>query len=762
MSVTPLPHGTSRPGLGEDSEPSRSSRQTSCAECHRLKLKCDKKVPCGSCVRRGCDSICPTGTLRSTGRGKRSVMSEVPELTSVITEMGERIRQLEHAVASTHDGSSNHPLLSKTSRLPTAAPAQNAEVLGSFSVDEAGHAVYFGPTAGSEALFSIEGASGSQSPDRERMSFTTVTESFPFSSGRTPDWDPDQALAQLFAHLPLEVRAWSLCETYYRNGCWTGMPIVQEEAMEFITHIYQPFHATGNEEQPHSLPTLQQMAVFYLILALGSLVDLELPPYSSEADHYFDLGCAAMSVRSLFVRPTVVTVQALVLMAMYYAHGGRRFTMDGAWSMISLACSISQTLGLHRESFGSKLSPTAANRCRALFWETYSIETIYGLSVGRPTGTFLSNISCPFPPDEDADAQPFTKYYPGYREARWGYTTQVTAPIMETFLTTTKPSYGTVLHLDQKIRKYMLSTPFETFSLPEDGDHTPSTFIQRNLIPLFSKIMLMYIHSGSFVEAMRDNPINPLSSSYSASFLAGYRSASEIIKADIRNFTKYPMLFTRWWAIWKSLFNAAIIVGTVATRYPSSKMAPHAIVELFTAVDLIEKGAVSSGRARSGLAILQRLRDKAIAVYSQYSGHNLTPPPTADAETEDDLEIFAGYTRVVANKVLAHGLWREPTPPYIEHSASFSPTPTPAPWQNDPEEIRRDFDPSIVEYFALSNSETPFGTLAQPQGMAPFEDSGFFFTFPPSYATDPIVGSDFQQTPSVAQEMQWAQFLQSL
>ena len=27
----------------------------------RLKLKCDKKIPCGSCVRRGCTSICPNG-----------------------------------------------------------------------------------------------------------------------------------------------------------------------------------------------------------------------------------------------------------------------------------------------------------------------------------------------------------------------------------------------------------------------------------------------------------------------------------------------------------------------------------------------------------------------------------------------------------------------------------------------------------------------------------------------------------------------------
>jgi hypothetical protein len=60
-------------------------------------------------------------------------------------------------------------------------------------------------------------------------------------------------------------------------------------------------------------------------------------------------------------------------------------------------------------------------------------------------------------------------------------------------------------------------------------------------------LVLMYIHKGSFTEAMRDNPSDPLSSSYSASFLAGYRSASEIIKGDIRNFTNYPMLFIRWY-----------------------------------------------------------------------------------------------------------------------------------------------------------------------------------------------------------------------
>ncbi|KAJ6538854.1 hypothetical protein DFH09DRAFT_1368755 [Mycena vulgaris] len=764
MSVASLSNDASRPACGDEADlvPRRPARKISCAECHRLKLKCDRdeQIPCGSCIRRGCESICPQGTLRSSGRGKRSVMSEVPELTSVITEMGERIRQLERAlqVVSTHVGesSTNHPLLSKAPQLPMpSAPAQHGEVLGSFSVSETGNTLYFGPTAGSEALFTVESASDSQSSDREPISFKTVTESFSFSSCRPPDWDMDQALGQLFTHLPLEVRALSLCETYYRNGCWTGMPLAQDETLELLMEIYGPFRIGEGEEKHRSRVILQQMAVLYFILALGSLVDLELPPYSLEADHYFDLGCAAMSVRSLFEGPTLVTVQALALMALYYAHGGRRYTVEGAWSAISLASSISQTLGLHRETFG--LSPKASNRRRALFWETYHLETVYGLSVSRPTGTFLSDISCPFPANEDERAQPFVNLFPTYRKARWEHTKQVTARIMEALLTTAKLSYETVLDLDQKIRRYMLSSPFESFPLPQNGDYNPSAFIQRYFIPRFTQVALMYIHKGSFIEALRDNPTDPLSSPYSASFLAGYRSASEIIKADIMNFTNYPMLFTRWWAIWKGLFNAAIIVGTVAIRCRSSKMAPHAMVELFTAADLIERGAASSVRARNCLATLHRLIDKAVEVHSQYSGHNLTPPPTTDSETEGELEIFAGYTRVVANKVLAHGLRREPTP-YHERS---DPSHPPTQWQNKPEELRRDFDPSITEYFALPNSTTlgNVGSLAHSQEMASGQPESF--PLPPSYTADVFMGLDFQQPQSEPYEIQWEQLLQS-
>ncbi|KAJ7844893.1 hypothetical protein B0H14DRAFT_3868188 [Mycena olivaceomarginata] len=638
---------------GRDTEAAfdRSGRAgSSCAECQRLKLRCDRKgPPCGSCVHRGCESICPEGTLISTGRGKRSVMSHVQKLNTVITEMGERVRQLQDALVAVGVPPQKQKLYitTDTRHLSDSTPAQKGEAFGSMSVNGDGNSLYFGPTAGCAAVFASKHNSEGSSSRGERFFFTAITESF--SSDQTSRWDVDLALDQLCAHLPLEQRAWNLCDTYYRNGCWTGMPVMQAQTVELLSLIY---HNIGTEDgrQPTATATAQQMTVLYLIFALAALVDLDLPPYSPEADQYFDLACAAMSVKSLFEDPQVETVQALTLFACYYGHGGPRFSMDGAWVMISLASQISQRLGLYRESFGVKLPGRLLNRCRILFWETYFIETIYGLSLGRPTGTLLSNVSCPFPPDELDDAHPFVKLFPGYLHTRWGYTKNIAAPIMEDFTAISKPSYKAVLEMDRTIRKYMHLCPCERF--PSLEDEPPSAYAQRHLLPLLSKFHIMYIHSGSLVEAIQDKPANPFASAYAHSVAAAYIAASSVVEANKRNFATHPSLFTRWRPIRESLFNAALILGTFASRYPTPKpLHPYTILNLFTAVDLIEKITESGGRMGGGLTIIRRLLDKAIAMHSQGKSPD-TPTPLLSVAPEigRELEILAGQTSVVEHE----------------------------------------------------------------------------------------------------------------
>lgn len=65
------------PQRTEELQEKRGRGQVACAECRRfdnffytvkflfmaflrLKVRCDKKIPCGSCVKRGCAAICPT------------------------------------------------------------------------------------------------------------------------------------------------------------------------------------------------------------------------------------------------------------------------------------------------------------------------------------------------------------------------------------------------------------------------------------------------------------------------------------------------------------------------------------------------------------------------------------------------------------------------------------------------------------------------------------------------------------------------------
>lgn len=51
----------------------------SCAECRRLKAKCDRVFPCSNCRRRGCAIVCPDGDL-SCMQGKRLVLASTEQL----------------------------------------------------------------------------------------------------------------------------------------------------------------------------------------------------------------------------------------------------------------------------------------------------------------------------------------------------------------------------------------------------------------------------------------------------------------------------------------------------------------------------------------------------------------------------------------------------------------------------------------------------------------------------------------------------------
>ncbi|KAJ7457813.1 hypothetical protein FB451DRAFT_589068 [Mycena latifolia] len=664
----------------------RASGKAPCAECKRLKLKCDKNIPCASCIRRGCDGTCPTGTYLPTGRGRRAVPTEAARLRRAMSGMEDRIKELETAITSACEYHLDHcALLGISSAEASSSADQLAERVGTLSVNDTGDSQYFGPTAGTEALLSIE--PNDPVLDQATSTFAAVTDAFSLGGGKTIAWKEEQALAQLFIRLPSKPRAWQLCEVYFENGCWSGTPIMRAELIELLSRVYGRAGAPDpNFCSPH------QMSVLYGVFALGALVDLTLPPYSAESEYYFDLCRAALSVHSIFDSPSAATVQALVLVSIFHSHGGPRFSMDGGWSIISLASTICQNMGLHTGRLSPGLSPTEFQRQRALFWETYSIETLQSLAMGRPTGTCLANISCPFPTDEDQQIDDTGGIRDGYYRRRWQFIKEIAAPVMEMYLTAHPPAYDVVVDLDQRIRKFMHATTCTDLH-SEDQLLSPSVYIQRKMIHQSCTIMLLYIHNDAFVQAMRENPTDPYYTSRATSFLSANRYASEIIRAAIDNVTRHPELFARWWTVWKSLFNAAIIVGAIAAKCPETKFAPQALLELFVAVDLFERGAASSFRARSALTVLRTLRDKATAAYTKHSGHALgsEAPAPPDAESDAALDVFAGRTRIVAQSILARDQCRHHAPQVY---------PAPPGTEGAPPASADAIDASLVHYFA--------------------------------------------------------------
>lgn len=145
------------------------------------------------------------------------------------------------------------------------------------------------------------------------------------------------------------------------------------------------------------------------MFAIGTLLDLTTPPYSPEADTYFDLGVAALSLHPIFSSTDTGTVQALLMVAVYLNYGGHRFSLDGSWSVVSLAAKLAQSVCLpsisrmaertsmadwssyvprsealcrtkndnalpDRENEQWHLDPKTLDRRRRLFWDLYSFD----------------------------------------------------------------------------------------------------------------------------------------------------------------------------------------------------------------------------------------------------------------------------------------------------------------------------------------------------------------------------------------------------
>ncbi|KAL0068837.1 hypothetical protein AAF712_004168 [Marasmius tenuissimus] len=283
-----------------------------------------------------------------------------------IEEMSQRIRQLEDALSllQAFASSEPHPLLrdeflkikfplevsevirAESEVLPTQV-VDLTEACGVLTLGEGGHTRYLGRTAGAESLLGgeaeFEHANHSVPPDIAHLS-----DFFPFIEG---SWDVRGYLKMIISHLPDKPRAQFLCETYFKHVLWFMNIVLRDELIDGILkpiYAYKESFCSGNDlllVEGEAIPASpHRVAILFIALAIGTLTDLSVSPYSAEAQGYFDLGKACLSLKNVLGSPELETVQALALAGLYHNYGGPKYSGEAAWSFMGLCARLAHTV----------------------------------------------------------------------------------------------------------------------------------------------------------------------------------------------------------------------------------------------------------------------------------------------------------------------------------------------------------------------------------------------------------------------------------
>ncbi|KAF9266909.1 hypothetical protein L218DRAFT_956006 [Marasmius fiardii PR-910] len=383
-----------------------------------------------------------------------------------------------------------------------------------------------------------------------------------------------------------------------------------------------------------------------------------IPPV---VEHYHQLCRAALSLQPVLEKPSIVTIQTLHLLSIYHALSGvgeGETGMEMTWNLLTLTSHLSMSIGLHRDSARWGLSPKMVHRRRVVFWDLFVADIWTSLSTGRPPAFSLAYIDCSFP--EYVNDNSKGKGEPGNDQFgvwQFRFAAECVAEISARTLTAETPTYATIMDLDKKVREF----PLPDVLVDRDPNRR---FTEEDVILSFQKCyiehvkeaMLIYIHRSFFAQAIIDQPINPLKSTYAPSFLAAYRASGTLLKSIREQFATWPNTAGRYWSMWTFAFSAAVVFGTVVTRGPRSPLAQSAMIELDQACVLFSKAAAYSLRACRALPILTKLREKAQCAL--VSVRNETSPLSGEnggllwnisnEDTADELSIFAGYTRLIS------------------------------------------------------------------------------------------------------------------
>lgn len=214
------------------------------------------------------------------------------------------------------------------------------ELNSSRAISDNGRTSFFGQTANSWYLLQNEEGSDEEgyAGDPSHSSSDGVNWlSYGFPIITAPGQSQEGIRNSLLSMLPNASVAQRFAESYFRHAAWMYTPIPEVDFQQLFQRIYDP----GVTSQ-HDRIDAHALSVFYLVLALGTLLDPGMPSHSSEAAQYYQLGRVALALQSVLEEQSITAIRALLLMCHYmFLSGieGPRWVIMGL--VVKLAHSVS-------------------------------------------------------------------------------------------------------------------------------------------------------------------------------------------------------------------------------------------------------------------------------------------------------------------------------------------------------------------------------------------------------------------------------------
>ncbi|OCB85402.1 hypothetical protein A7U60_g7410 [Sanghuangporus baumii] len=609
----------------------RARGEISCAECRRHKLKCNKSIPCGTCIRKGCEEVCPNGTL-TLGQPPRHVPRDTDTDVQMkkLTQMSKRIQQLEDAlqIANSSLTTSTHPLLSDEllkiknviegpmhmKEETDASDEDTVNSIGTLRMLGRGVESYVG--ANKLLIDRAVDAMHLKVNPLASPAMTLPGETFPF----TPLYLPaDEMLAQIEGKLPSFERASALVEAYLENTTWLIRIVDREQIMEeLIPQIYRRRQNAGNSgtgetqsTDPHAL------ALLLAIFACGAVADLTLPPWNEEADLYYHLASTAIGLRSVFDGTSLHTVQALAVLGSYDIFSCRKNSLEGTWKLISFS---DNTRADYSDWFASRPIPFQVSSKAGTTQKTAILGTllsgymeihIESIGSGRPRSLNRDSIDCELPEDTDATVLRDGTKISSIWGLRHQFTKEIVSDLVDRLSSARALRYSEILLFDQKVRDFRSDefVKLETNSRVR-SDASGRELLERLMIVLLKEPTLLLLHRNFFLRALIENPSDPTRSHFAPSFFATYRCATMILRGLRGLMYECDHFITRIWPMWAHALSASVMLGSIAACGTRAALAPEAYIEFNHSIDMLAKVQIHP-LVKDLLPTVLQLRDRA-------------------------------------------------------------------------------------------------------------------------------------------------------